>query len=324
MPFNAAAHIYGHREGLLQPDRLYYPEPSKLVFGLLKDLDWSRKGHGATSALSIAVKKAGVKVPVYAAGRLSPQLGEQFLREGRMDFIPMVRRLLADHDLPNKVFSNQLPEIRPCTGCVYCMDVRNKNRPLECRVNPECGREREINYKTAAKKKKVMVIGGGLSGMQAAWTMAKRGHDVTLYDKHNKLGGLVPIAALVKDVEIDVLLDLIRWQALQVKESGVKVVLKTEVTPELVEREKPDAVVVAAGGIVKIPDIPGIDGKNVMILTKLDSLLYMVGPKLAAWGSKYVPFSMPIGKKVVILGGETSCLRTGRVPDQTRTSVHHR
>jgi 2,4-dienoyl-CoA reductase (NADPH2) len=298
------AHIYGHREGLLQPDRLYYPEPSKLVFGMLKDLDWSRKGHGATSALTVAVKNAGVKVPVFAAGRLNPQLGEQFLSDGRMDFIPMVRRLLADHDLPNKVFSGHLEEIRPCHGCVYCMDTRNKNMPLECRVNPACGRERELDFRPATKKKKVMVIGGGLGGMQAAFTMAKRGHDVTLYDKHGKLGGVLPITALMKDLEVDVIMDTIRWMKLQMKTSGVKVQLKTEVTPELVEREKPDAVVVATGGIVKIPQIPGIDGKNVMILTKLDSLLYLVGPKLAAWGSKYVPFAMPIGKKVVIMGGE--------------------
>jgi 2,4-dienoyl-CoA reductase (NADPH2) len=171
-------------------------------------------------------------------------------------------------------------------------------------VNPHCGRERELDFQPAAKKKKVIVIGGGLGGMQAAFTAAKRGHDVTLYDKHNKLGGVLPITALMKDLEVDVILDTIRWMKLQMKNSGVKVQLKTEVTPELIEREKPDAVVVATGGIVKIPEIPGIDGKNVMILTKLDSLLYLVGPKLAAWGSKYVPFAMPIGKRVVIMGGE--------------------
>ena len=314
------AHIYGHREGLLQPDRLYYPEPSKLVFGLLKDLDWSRKGHGATSALTVAVKKAGVKVPVFAASRLNPKLGEQFLREGRMDFIPMVRRLLADHDLPNKVFTGHLEEIRPCHGCVYCMDVRNKNRPLECRVNPSCGRERELDFRPATKKKKVMVIGGGLGGMQAAFTAAKRGHDVTLYDKHNKLGGVLPITALMKDLEVDVILDTIRWMKLQMKNSGVKVQLKTEVTPELVESEKPDVVIVATGGIVKLPQIPGIDKKNVMILTKLDKLLYLVGPKLAAFGSKF-PFMMPIGKRVVILGGEHHACELGEFLTKRRRQV---
>jgi 2,4-dienoyl-CoA reductase (NADPH2) len=305
------AHIYGHREGLLHPDRLFYPEPSKIIFDLLTDLDWSRKGYGATSTLTMAVKKAGVKVPVFAAGRLDAKLGEQFLKEGRMDFIPMVRRLLADHEMPQKIIENRLEDIRPCTGCVYCMDVRNRNLPLECRMNPACGKEKELDFAPAKTKKKVMVVGAGPGGMQAALTLALRGHEVTLYDKHAKLGGLIPIAALVKDMETDVLLDVIRWFKLQMTKAGVTFKFKTEVTPELVKQVKPDAIVLALGGIVKIPDIPGINKRNVLILTKLDSLLYLLGPKIAGWGSKMSRFAMPIGRRVVILGGEHHACELG-------------
>ena len=92
----------------------------------------------------------------------------------------------------------------------------------------------------------------------------------------------------------------------------------------MVNREKPDAVVLATGGIVKIPDIPGIDATNVMILTKLDSLLYMVGPKLAAWGSKHIPFAMPIGKRVVILGGEHHACELAEFLTKRDRKVHHR
>ena len=158
------AHIYGHREGLLQPDRLLYPEKPDWLYSDLKELDWSHKGAGAITPLCVAVKKE-VKVPVWASGRLTPQMGEQALREGKMDYVPMVRRLLADHELPNKVFSGKMEDIRPCTGCLHCMDVRNKNRTLECRVNPDLGHERPYVIKPAAKKKRVMVVGGGLSGL---------------------------------------------------------------------------------------------------------------------------------------------------------------
>jgi 2,4-dienoyl-CoA reductase (NADPH2) len=308
------AHIYGHREGLLQPDRLLYPEAPKWLKTELKELDWSRKGHGATIPLVTAVKKV-VTIPAFSSGRLNPALGEKFLRENKTDFVPMVRRLLADHDLPNKVISGNLEDIRPCSGCLHCMDVRNKNMALECRVNPSCGKEREYAIKPVAKKKNVMVVGGGLSGMQAALTAAQRGHNVTLYEKGHKLGGLVPIAALVKDLETDALLDLIKYFKLQLKKAGVTVKTKTEVTPELVAQVKPDVVVLGMGGTVELPNIPGMDRRNVVILTKMDKMLELTGPKLAAWGSKIsmpivgkIPFAgkiMPLfGKRVIIMGGE--------------------
>jgi 2,4-dienoyl-CoA reductase (NADPH2) len=295
------AHIYGHREGLLQPDRLLYPEEPKWLRTTCGDLDWSRKGHGAVWPLTAAVKKA-VSVPVFASGRLNPVMGERFLREGKMDFIPNVRRLLADHELPNKVVAGNLKDIIPCSGCLHCMDVRNRNQTIECRVNPDLGHEREYVIRPAKKVKKVMVVGGGLSGMQAALVAALRGHRVTLYDKNAKLGGLVPIAALLKDLETDVLLDLIAYLKRQLKKAGVVVKTGKTVTPEFIEREKPDAVVLGLGGTVVFPDVPGIRRPNVMDLTRLDKLLITLGPKLAGWGSRF--FMPGVGKRVVVMGGE--------------------
>lgn len=181
------------------------------------------------------------------------------------------------------------------------MDVRNKNRYLECRVNPDLGREREYIIKPAVKKKKVMVAGGGLSGMEAALVAAQRGHEVTLYEKSSQLGGLLPIAALVKDLETDVLLDLIHYFKIQLAKEGVTIKMGKEVTPELVDEVKPDVVVLGLGGTVQIPQIPGMNRHNVMILTRLDRLLMVLGPKLSAWGSK---IWMPVGKRVVVMGGE--------------------
>lgn len=294
------AHLYGHREGLLHPDRLLYPEPPKWLYKEVNDLDWSYGGRGATISLAVAVKKR-VTVPVFVAGRLDAELGEKFLREGKLDFIPMVRRLLCDHDLPNKVFENRLKDIRPCCGCLHCMDVRNRNQPIECRVSAELGKEREYVVKPTVRKKKVMVVGGGFSGMEAAMIAAQRGHDVTLYEKSSKLGGLVQIAALVKDLETEVLLDVISYLKREMQKAGVNIKMKTKVTPELVAREKPDAVVLGLGGTVVFPEIPGIKRRNVMDLTKMDWLLLLLGPKLTGWGSK---IWMPVGKRVAILGGE--------------------
>lgn len=297
---NCRVHDYFHRDGILHPDRFVYPEPPEK---LPKDLDWSRNGKGALVPLAAAVKKV-VSVPVFCAGRLDPVMGENYLRQGKLDFVGMTRRLLADPELPHKVAEGRLEDIRPCTGCLHCMDVRNKNKPIECQVNPYLGREREYIMKPADKKKKVMVLGGGPAGMEAALISAQRGHEVTLYEKGRKPGGLIPLAALVKDLQLDDLMALITYLKVQMNKAGVKVVTGREVNPSLIEEFKPEVLIIAAGPKHDKFDIPGSQRRNVLTSAALHKQLkcYMrfFSPRTLL---KLTRYWMPVGKRVVVIGG---------------------
>lgn len=204
---------------------------------------------GAFLHLTASVKKV-VKIPVIGVGRITPEAGEQALQEGKADLVAMARGLLADPELPNKVAAGRLEDIVPCITCLACGSLCLVGEGA-CSVNPALGKEREYRITPVQKPKRVMVIGGGPAGMEAARVAALRGHKVTLYEKENRLGGRlrpgwqVRLAArLIHEPNI---LSLTKYLAAQMSKAGVEVVLGKEVTAALVKEVKPDVVVLAAG-----------------------------------------------------------------------------
>ncbi|MGB5985418.1 MAG: FAD-dependent oxidoreductase, partial [Desulfobacterales bacterium] len=300
---NLRGERYGHRGGLIQPDRILYPEAPD---DLPKDYDWSRGGKGASVPLVEAVKARGVKIPMWTACRLDPVIGEEYLQKGSLDFIGMTRRLLADPELPNKAKAGRLEDIRWCNGCLHCFDMRNRNKRLECRTNATLGRELipEFQARPVAKKKRVLVVGGGPAGMEAARVAAKRGHDVRLYEKASYLGGLIRLAAIVKDLETEDLIKFVEYLETQLKKERVQVKLRQEVTYDVITKLQPDALVIAAGAAHTVFDIPGGGSAKVLKAEKLHSMLkfflkFFTSDQMA----KLSKLFMPVGKEVVVVGG---------------------
>lgn len=233
----------------------------------------------------IAPLTSEVSIPVIAPGKiLQPEMANDAIKEGKVTAVALGRGLLADPYWANKAREGKQEEIRPCIGCnAGCIGRIFSALPMACAVNAELFCEKTGKPVPAQDPKKIAVIGAGVAGMECARIAATRGHDVTIYEKALKLGG-VTVAASIPDFK-DADRRLLKWFENELNKSGVKIVLNHEVTLEEAEKMDVDEFVVATGTTPKVPPIPGIDGNNVV--TAIDTL----------YGNK------EIGKNVVVIGG---------------------
>ena len=249
---------------------------------------------GCNVDLAAAVKSK-VNIPVMVAGKIhDPFLAERILEQGKVDFITLGRALIADPELPKKVREGRTEEIRQCLACNICHEnITVKGLPLKCTVNPEVGREREWRITRVDRIKKVLVIGGGPGGMEAARISALRGHAVTVWEKKERLGGELNIAAVPPHKES--LKKLLNYFAIQIQKLGVAIELNKEATVESVIGFAPDTVIVANGSRPMLPEIPGIREQKNRVL----------------FAQEVLNGNREVGPTVVIIGGESVGCETG-------------
>lgn len=261
--------------------------------------------RGAFVPVVEEIKKV-VSIPVIASNRINdPYLAVSIIAEGKADMVAMGRALIADPELPIKAQEGRIDEIRPCIACCLCFERTHEVQPIECSVNPCVGKEYELRISEPKKKKTILIVGGGPAGMEAASTASARGHKVILCEKEKELGGKLLVAIIPPHKEE--LKYLISYLIKKVQKSGVEIHLETEILPEtLEERWKADEVIFAGGALPLAPDIPGLNGKNVILATDLLKKGVRVGEKVAivgggSVGCEVAEYLAQKGNRVVII-----------------------
>ena len=294
-------------------------------YGQARALTSSYLPHEPGKLIPNAAKiRAAVNLPVITVGRIDPEVADKAIADGKFDFMAMGRKQLADPDYAAALARGGKEAVRPCIYCYTCFSQAMVASPLRCSVNGDLGYETANLLAPASKPKRVVVVGGGPGGMEAARRLTLRGHRVTLLESGDQLGGTARIAAIAYAPNGD----FVEWLKARLQEMQVEVRLNTRASAESIRALKPDAVIVATGAIRRAPPIEGKDQLHVHDGMSLRAML--IGEDDAGTASKATLMQkvalgaarklgvtnspeavrqatklwMPVGDRIVIIGGE--------------------